>query len=54
MKRLSLSLLLSLWGGGAIQPYFTRVLAEEAGFSLEPRAIPQAAGLSAVGKLAAT
>lgn len=42
------------WGGGAIQPYFTRVLAEEAGFSLEPRIVPQAAGLSAVGKLAAT
>ncbi len=42
------------WGGGAIQPYFTRVLSEEAGFSLEPRSVPQAAGLSAVGKLAAT
>lgn len=39
------------WGGGAIQPYFTRVLAEEAGFSLEARTVPQAAGLSAVGKL---
>lgn len=39
------------WGGGAIQPYFTRVLAEEAGFSLEARTVPQAAGLTAVGKL---
>ncbi|MEZ6030790.1 MAG: histidine phosphotransferase family protein [Hyphomonadaceae bacterium] len=41
------------WGGGAIQPFFTRVLAEEAGFSLEPRIVPQAAGLSAIGPLAA-
>jgi histidine phosphotransferase ChpT len=40
------------WGGGAIQPFFTRVLAEEAGFTLEPRSVPQAAGLSAIGKLA--
>lgn len=40
------------WGGGAIQPYFTRVLAEEAGFSIEPRAVPQAAGLACVGPLA--
>lgn len=39
------------WGGGAIQPYFTSVLAQEAGFSLEPRIVPQAAGLSAVGAL---
>lgn len=39
------------WGGGAIQPYFTRVLAEEAGFSLEPRIVPQAAGLAAIGQL---
>jgi hypothetical protein len=39
------------WGGGAIQPFFTRVLAEEAGFTLEPRSVPQAAGLSAIGKL---
>lgn len=39
------------WGGGAIQPYFTRVLAEEAGFTLEPRRLPQAAGLSAIGPL---
>jgi histidine phosphotransferase ChpT len=39
------------WGGGAIQPYFTKVLAGEAGFSLEPRAIPQAAGLTAIGPL---
>jgi len=41
------------WGGGAIQPYFTRVLAEEAGFSLETRSAPQAAGLSATGHLPA-
>lgn len=40
------------WGGGAIQPFFTRVLAEEAGFSLEARSVPQAAGLTAIGKLA--
>ncbi len=39
------------WGGGAVQPYFTSVLAEEAGFSLEPRVIPQQAGLSAIGPL---
>lgn len=39
------------WGGGAVQPYFTRVLAQEAGFSLEPRIVPQAAGLSAIGPL---
>lgn len=42
------------WGGGAIQPFFTRVLAEEAGFTLEPRSVPQAAGLSAIGKLPPT
>lgn len=41
------------WGGGAIQPFFTKVLAEEAGFSLEPRTIPQAAGLTSIGKLPA-
>ncbi len=41
------------WGGGAVQPYFTSVLAQEAGFSLEPRIVPQAAGLSAIGPLAA-
>ena len=40
------------WGGGAVQPYFTKVLAEETGFSLEPRIVPQAAGLTAIGKLA--
>lgn len=39
------------WGGGAIQPFFTRVLAEEAGFSLEARSVPQAAGLTAIGRL---
>jgi histidine phosphotransferase ChpT len=39
------------WGGGAVQPYFTSVLAQEAGFTLEPRIVPQAAGLSAVGAL---
>jgi len=41
------------WGGGAVQPYFTSVLAQEANFSLEPRLIPQAAGLSAIGALPA-
>lgn len=40
------------WGGGAVQPYFTSVLAQEAGFSLETRTVPQAAGLSAIGPLA--
>lgn len=39
------------WGGGAVQPYFTKVLAEETGFSLEPRSVPQAAGLAATGRL---
>jgi histidine phosphotransferase ChpT len=39
------------WGGGAVQPYFTSVLAQEAGFSLEPRIVPQAAGLRAIGPL---
>jgi hypothetical protein len=39
------------WGGGAVQPYFTSVLAQEAGFSLEPRIVPQAAGLAAIGPL---
>lgn len=39
------------WGGGAVQPYFTSVLAQEAGFTLEPRIVPQAAGLSAIGAL---
>ena len=39
------------WGGGAVQPYFASVLAQEAGFSLEPRIVPQAAGLTAIGPL---
>jgi histidine phosphotransferase ChpT len=39
------------WGGGAIQPFFTRCLAEEAGFSIVPRAVPQQAGLACVGPL---
>jgi histidine phosphotransferase ChpT len=39
------------WGGGAVQPYFTSVLAQEAGFSLDPRIVPQAAGLTAIGPL---
>jgi hypothetical protein len=39
------------WGGGAVQPFFTKVLAEESGFTLEPRSVPQAAGLLAVGAL---
>jgi histidine phosphotransferase ChpT len=39
------------WGGGAVQPYFTSVLAQEAGFSLETHIVPQAAGLTAIGAL---
>ncbi len=39
------------WGGGAIQPFFTRCLAEEAGFTIEPRAVPQQAGLACIGPL---
>ena len=39
------------WGGGAVQPFFTKVLCEETGFSLEPRIVPQAAGLIAIGAL---
>lgn len=39
------------WGGGAIQPYFTRLLAEEIGFKLEARTPPGAAGLAARGAL---
>ena len=39
------------WGGGAVQPFFTKVLCEENGFSLEPRIVPQAAGLTAIGAL---
>ena len=39
------------WGGGAVQPFFTKVLCEETGFSLEPRIVPQAAGLTAIGAL---
>ncbi len=39
------------WGGGAVQPFFTKVLAEETGFTLEPRIVPQAAGLTAIGPL---
>lgn len=37
------------WGGGAVQPYFTRLLAEEIGFVLESRSPQGAAGLSARG-----
>jgi histidine phosphotransferase ChpT len=37
------------WGGGAIQPYFTRVLAEEIGMKLTPRTPQGAAGLQAKG-----
>ncbi|HVY90865.1 MAG TPA: histidine phosphotransferase family protein [Hyphomonadaceae bacterium] len=40
------------WGGGAIQPYFTRILAEEIGYSLTPRTPQGAAGLMARGPLA--
>ena len=39
------------WGGGAVQPFFTKVLCEESGFTLEPRIVPQAAGLTAIGAL---
>ncbi|HEY7797442.1 MAG TPA: histidine phosphotransferase family protein [Hyphomonadaceae bacterium] len=39
------------WGGGAIQPYFTRVLAEEIGMRLTPRTPQGAAGLQAKGAL---
>ncbi len=39
------------WGGGAVQPFFTSVLAQESGFTLEPRIVPQAAALVAVGAL---
>jgi histidine phosphotransferase ChpT len=40
------------WGGGAVQPYFTRVLTEEIGFTLTPRTPQGAAGLTARGPLA--
>lgn len=39
------------WGGGAIQPYFTRLLAEEIGFMLEARTPQGAAGLTARGPI---
>ena len=39
------------WGGGAIQPYFTRVLAEEIGMTLTARSPQGAAGLQAKGAL---
>jgi histidine phosphotransferase ChpT len=39
------------WGGGAIQPYFTRVLAEEIGMKLTARTPQGAAGLQAKGAL---
>jgi histidine phosphotransferase ChpT len=39
------------WGGGAIQPYFTRVLAEEIGMKLIARSPQGAAGLQARGVL---
>jgi histidine phosphotransferase ChpT len=39
------------WGGGAIQPYFTRVLAEEIGMELTARTPQGAAGLQAKGAL---
>ena len=41
------------WGGGAVQPYFTSVLAKESNFTLEPRIVSQAAALVAVGELPA-
>jgi hypothetical protein len=37
------------WGGGAIQPYFTRILAEEIGMNLAARTPQGAAGLQARG-----
>ncbi|MEP7209200.1 MAG: histidine phosphotransferase family protein [Alphaproteobacteria bacterium] len=37
------------WGGGAIQPYFASLLADEIGFSLAARTEPRAAGLTARG-----
>jgi histidine phosphotransferase ChpT len=39
------------WGGGAVQPYFTRLLAEEIGFTLEARTPPGAAGMTSRGPL---
>jgi histidine phosphotransferase ChpT len=39
------------WGGGAVQPYFTRLLAEEIGFTLDARAAPGAAGLASRGAI---
>ncbi len=39
------------WGGGAIQPYFTRILAEEIGMRLMARTPQGAAGLQARGPL---
>jgi len=39
------------WGGGAIQPFFTRTLAEEMGFTLVARMPPGAAGLTARGPI---
>jgi hypothetical protein len=40
------------WGGGAVQPYFTRLLAEEIGMTLTARTPEKAAGLQARGALA--
>jgi histidine phosphotransferase ChpT len=37
------------WGGGAVQPYFTRLLAEEIGMTLTARTPEKAAGLQARG-----
>ena len=39
------------WGGGAVQPYFTRLLAEEIGFTLEARTPPGAAGITSRGPI---
>jgi histidine phosphotransferase ChpT len=39
------------WGGGAVQPYFTRLLAEEIGFTLEARSPQGSAGLTSRGPL---
>jgi histidine phosphotransferase ChpT len=39
------------WGGGAVQPYFTRLLAEEIGMTLEARTPEKAAGLQARGAI---
>ncbi len=41
------------WSGGAVQPLFTRILADEIGFALAPVVGPAGVGLSAKGTRAA-